>query len=440
MMKLASGLLAGVVVAGLAAPCAVAAKLAPVEAKMATAVDAHQGEALALLEKLVNQNSGSLNIDGVTKVGTMMRAELEALGLQTRWVPMQAAGRAGHLIATNTGRKGGKRILMIGHLDTVFEPDAPAEVFTRNGDVASGQGVGDDKGGLAVMVLALKAMQAAGTLKATNLEIVLTGDEERVGSPVEVARADLIAAGKRADVALDFEGLAQDGEKDMGSIARRSSNSWKLRTSGKTGHSSGIFSERAGDGAIYELTRIIAAFRTQLPEPNLTFNVGLVAGGATASLDADGVRAVATGKPNIIPATGLAFGDFRTLSDEQTARVREKMTAIVAAHAPGTDAAIEFSEGYPPMAPTAGSRAYLAKLNRVNDDLGLARMAELDPLKRGAGDIAFVARDLDGLVGLGTGGKGAHAPGETIEVSTIARQAKRAAILMTRLGAEDSAK
>ena len=437
-MQLASLLISGAVLACVAAPAT--AKLAPAEATMASAVDAGQEDALALLAKLVDQNSGSLNIDGVTKVGMMMRAELEALGLQTRWVPMGAAGRAGHVIAANTGRKGGKRILLIGHLDTVFEPDAPAEPFSRRGDTASGQGVGDDKGGLAVMVLALRAMKAAGTLKATNLEIVLTGDEERVGAPVEIARADLVAAGKRADVALDFEGLAQDGSKDMGSIARRSSNSWKLRTSGKAGHSSGIFSPSAGDGAIYELTRIIAAFRTQLPEPNLTFNVGLVAGGATASLDKDGVRAVASGKPNIIPGVGLAYGDFRTLSDEQTARVRARMTAIVAAHAPRTDASIEFSEGYPPMAPTAGSRAYLAKLNQVNRDLGLAVMEELDPLKRGAGDIAFVAKDVDGLVGLGTGGSGAHSPGETIQISSITRQAKRAAILMTRLGAEPTAK
>lgn len=423
-----------------AAACPAAAKLTPVETKLISAVEKNESDALSLLEKLVNQNSGSLNLEGVTKVGTMMRTELEALGLQTRWVPMDKAGRAGHLIATNTGRKGGKHILLIGHLDTVFEPDAPAEVFTRKGDVASGQGVGDDKGGLAVIVLALKAMKAAGTLKATNLEIVLTGDEERVGSPVEIARADLVAAGKRADVALDFEGLAQEGGKDTGSIARRSSNSWQLRTSGKEGHSSGIFSAGAGDGAIYELTRIIAAFRTQLPEPNLTFNVGLVAGGATAALDRDGVRATATGKGNIIPSVALAFGDFRTLSDEQTARVRAKMLAIVAAHAPQTDASISFKEGYPPMAPTAGSRAYLAKLNDVNRDLGLDEMGELDPLKRGAGDIAFVAKYVDGLVGLGTAGKGSHAPGETIEVSSIMRQAKRAAILLTRLGSENSLK
>jgi glutamate carboxypeptidase len=292
-------LIAATALACIVAAAPAAAGLSPAEAKMAAAVDSGQEDALALLARLVNQNSGSLNIDGVTKVGVMVRAELEALGLQTRWVPMQATGRAGHLIATNAGRKGDKQILLIGHLDTVFEPDAPADPFHRDGDMAGGQGIGDDKGGVVVMLLALKAMKTAGTLKATNLEIVLTGDEERVGSPIEVARADLVAAGKRADVALDFEGLAQEGGKDMGSIARRSGNSWRLQTSGKGGHSSGIFSANAGDGAIFELARIIAVFRTQLPEPNLTFNVGLVAGGATAALDNDGVRATAAGKSKI---------------------------------------------------------------------------------------------------------------------------------------------
>ncbi len=439
-MRARDFLTAGTALAVMVAAAPAVARLSPTEAKMVAAADAGQDEALALLAKLVNQNSGSLNIDGVTKVGMMMRAELDALGFQTRWVPMQAAGRAGHLIATNAGHKGGKTILLIGHLDTVFEPDAPADPFHRDGDMAGGQGIGDDKGGMVVMLLALKAMKAAGTLKAANIEIVLTGDEERVGSPIAVARADLIAAGKRADVALDFEGLAQENGQDMGSIARRSGNSWRLQTSGKSGHSSGIFSAYYGDGAIFELTRIIAAFRTQLPEPNLTFNVGLVAGGATAALDDAGVRATATGKTNIIPGAALAYGDFRTLSQEQTDRVRAKMLAIVAQHAPGTHASITFNENYPAMAPTPGSRAYLAKLNAVNRDLGLAEMAELDPLKRGAGDIAFVAKDVDGLIGLGTAGRGSHAPGEKIEISSIARQAKRAAILMTRLGAEKSLK
>jgi glutamate carboxypeptidase len=280
-------------------------------------------------------------------------------------------------------------------------------------------------------------MHAAGTLKYADIEIVLTGDEEDSGNPLEIARRDLIAAGKRADVALDFEGLATDDGLDMGSIARRSSNSWELRATGKTGHSSGIFSASAGYGAIYELARILDAFRTQLPEPNLTYNVGLVVGGATASLDAAGIRGQASGKTNIIPPVAIAKGDLRALSRDQIARVTARMREIVAQHLPGTGAEISFEEDpYPPMAPTVGSRAILKRLNGVNGDLGLAEMGELDPIKRGAGDISFVAGDVDGLVGLGAASRGDHAPGETVDLVSLDRQAKRAAILMTRLSRE----
>ncbi len=433
-MTATKAILAGVLAAGLGSPAAAA--LTPAEKTMVAEVTRTGNRSIALLQRLVEQNSGSLNIAGVTRVAEMVRPELEALGFAVTWKPLPQTGRAGHLIAVNKGRPGGKRLLLIGHLDTVFEPDAPFQAWKRDGDTASGPGIGDDKGGIVVMLAALGAMQAAGTLKDAAIEIVLTGDEERVGSPVDVARADLVEAARRADVALDFEGLARENGQDMGSIARRSSNTWALSTTGKSGHSSGIFSDRAGNGAIYELTRIIAAFRAELPEPSLTFNVGLVSGGDTVSIDADGVRAAATGKPNIIPAAALARGDFRTLSAEQTARVRARMQAIVARHLPGTDAQISFSEGYPPMAPTAASRALLVKLNSVNADLGLPEMAELDPLKRGAGDIGFVARYVPGLNGLGTGGSGAHAPGETVDLTTIPRQARRAAILMSRLARE----
>ena len=412
------------------------AALTPAETRMMASVDADQPRSIALLQRLVDQNSGTMNLAGVTKVGEMMTAELKPLGFDVVWKPLPQTKRAGHIIATHKGKPGGKRLLLIGHLDTVFEPDSPFQKFVRSGDKATGPGSGDDKGGMVVMVAALRAMQVAGTLAATNIEIVLSGDEESTGDPVEVARADLVAAGKRADAALDFEGLFREGGKDMGSIARRSSNSWEVRTTGKTGHSSLIFNPEYGDGAIYELARIIAAFRTELPEPNLTFNVGLVAGGATASLDGDKTRMTATGKTNIIPAIAIARGDFRTLSDEQTARVRARMQAIVGKSAPLTSATITFDEGYPPMAPTAGGRALLARLNLVNRDIGLPEMPELDPLKRGAGDIAFVARDVDGLVGLGTASTGDHAPGETVDLTSIAVQAKRAAILMSRLGNE----
>ena len=415
---------------------AAAPSLSPAEATMTRTVDAEYERSVALLKELVDQNSGTLNLPGVEAVGRTMRRELEALGFAVTWRPMAQVKRAGHLIAIHRGAPGTKRLLLIGHLDTVFEADSPFQRFVRRGEEAEGPGAGDDKGGMVVMLAALRAMQAAGTLKAANIEIVLTGDEEDSGDPNAVARADLIAAGKRADAALDFEGLAVEDGRDMGSIARRSSNGWTLTTTGRTGHSSGIFSAPVGDGAAFELTRILSRFRQELPEPNLTFNVGLLAGGATASLDQDGVRATATGKSNIIPATAIARGDFRTLSEEQTARVRTRMNAIVAAHAPGTGATIRFEEGYPAMPPTPGNRALLDRLNAVNRDLALPEMAALDPLKRGAGDISFVAGDVDGLVGLGPSSRGDHASGETVDLASLRRQAKRAAILMTRLSRE----
>jgi len=400
---------------------------------MTAAVDANLPRSEALLAELVNQNSGTLNLAGVEAVGRVMTRELTALGFQVRWVPMARTGRAGHLIATHRGRAGTKRLLLIGHLDTVFEPNSPFQRYEKRGAVATGPGVGDDKGGMVVMLAALGAMRAAGTLKDAEIEVVLTGDEESSGTPLSVARADLIAAGRRADAALDFEGLAREGGRDMGSIARRSANDWTLSVTATSGHSSGIFSGGIGDGAAFELARILSRFRAELPEANLTFNAGLVAAGATAELTNGGAGAAATGKTNIIPAAAVARGDFRTLSADQTARVRAKMERIVADHGPGAQARIDFKGGYPPMAPTAGNRALLAALNGVNRDLGLAEMAELDPLKRGAGDISFVAADVDGLVGLGAASSGDHTPAERVELDSIPRQAKRAALLMTRL-------
>lgn len=410
------------------------AKLSAPETKMVALVDAEYERSITLLEKLVNQNSGTMNFPGVKTVGDMMRAELEPLGFKVQWIDMAKAGRSGHLVATKAGKKGTKRLLLIAHLDTVFEADSPFQTFVRNGDKAVGPGAGDDKGGMVVIVSALRAMQAAGTLKDASIEIHITGDEEDAGDPIDVTRAPLIAAGKTADVALDFEGLSIENGKDMGVISRRSSNSWKLEVSGVTGHSSLIFDTTYGDGAAFELARILHRFRTELPEQNLTFNVGLVAAGQEVNFDNDGVRVSAKGKTNIIPGLALARGDFRTLSEEQSVRVRAKMLDIVAASAPKTKATISFDPGsYPAMAPTEGNKALLDNLNAVNRDLGLAEQPALDPLKRGAGDISFVANDVDGLVGLGVYSKGDHAPGESVDLASIKRQAKRAAILMTRL-------
>jgi glutamate carboxypeptidase len=402
------------------------------ERTMMATVEAEHGRHVDLLERLVNQNSGTLNADGVRAVGEMVRQELEPLGFEVRWIDMGETGRAGHLVATHAGP--GRNVLLIGHLDTVFETDSPFQRFTREGGRATGPGIGDDKGGVVVIVAALRAMQAAETLDDANVTVVLTGDEERPGSPLEIARRDLIEAGRAADYALEFENLAVEDGRDFGTVARRSSSSWTLTTTGRTGHSSGVFNDALGYGAIYEMARILDAFRRELPEPNLTYNVGVIAGGTPAAIDEAGFRVTASGKTNIVAETAVARGDLRTLTPEQDARVRARMAAIVAEHLPRTDAELVFAEdGYPPMAPSEGSRALLARLNAVNRDLGLPEMAEYDPARRGAADSGFVAADVPTLAGLGVAGGGAHAEGEWVDLNSLVRQAQRAAVLISRL-------
>jgi glutamate carboxypeptidase len=411
-------------------------RLSPTEQRIVTAAAAENPRAIELLEQLVNINSGTMNLEGVRRVGDVLRSQFEPLGFEVKWIPMDAVKRAGHLVAEHKGNGRGKRMLLIGHMDTVFEKDSPFQKYERQGDKAVGPGVNDMKDGLAIMVSALRAMKTAGTLKDATITIVLSGDEENAGKPTTISRADMINAATRSDVALEFESLTQEDGHDMGSIARRSSTSWMLRTSAKSGHSSGVFSDAAGFGANYELTRILDAFRQTLREPNATYNVGLILGGATAEMNDIGSGGEATGKSNVIAATALARGDLRTLSNEQTERITKRMREIVSQHLPSTQAEIIFDEGYPAMPPTEGSRALLARLNEINDALGLELMKELDPLKRGAGDIAFVADKVDGLIGFGAAGQGSHAPGETVDLTSFERQIKRTALLMTRLSKE----
>lgn len=433
--------------AALFASSAACAQSAPdaTEAKIIAAVKADTPAADALLEQLVNINSGTMNLPGVIAVKDVLEPRLKALGFTTTWRPMeQIDHRAGDLVATHPCPVGeghcGKRLLLIGHMDTVFELSSPFQHYSTvpntNGNTAEGPGVNDMKGGLVVMLLALEAMKSAGALQHADITIVLSGDEENHGTPTAVSRKDMIDAAKHSDIALEFEsgGLIQG--KDAASISRRSAESWRLETTGKTGHSSGIFNQTEGDGAIYELTRILDAFRTQLASSGCTYNVGLVAGGATASIDPNNGNAVATGKSNIIPPAALAFGDLRCFTPEQAAAAKDKMQAIAAEHLPETSASLTFGDGYPAMAPTAAGHQLVQQLNQVNATLGLPAEPEMDPILRGAGDIAFVAPYVPGLVGTGAEGYGSHAPGETVLLDSIPRQADRMALLMYRLSKE----
>ena len=427
------------------------------EAKIAQAIDADTQQPTQLLRRLVEINSGTKNLEGVRAVGKALMPEFETLGFKVRWVPMDEVQRAGTLVAEHpcpTLGKCGKRVLLIGHMDTVFEKESPFQHFAMLGphaggdedgssgvrsanpkpsNWASGPGTNDMKGGLVVMIAALKALKAAGALDRTDIKVVLSGDEEAAGHPLEVARRDMTAAAKNSDAGLEFEATARREGIYFGSTSRRGSMTWRVTTSGQTGHSAGVFGPNMGYGAIYELTRILDAFRTQLPEDYLTYNVGLIVGGTTAQVNALETGGQATGKPNIVAPTATAIGDLRCLSNEQVQRLQEKMRAIVAQHLAKTDAKIEFYEAYPPQSPTVANRALLRLLNQVNHSLGEPDMPELDPMRRGAGDSAFIAQYIPTLAGVGSSGSGDHSAAEKIDLASIPINTKRAALLIYRL-------
>lgn len=400
------------------------------------AVAARADEAVQFLETIVNIGSGTMSHDGVKAVGAEFSGALAALGFDVSWEEFpDEMNRAGHLHAKREGSRG-KRILLIGHLDTVYESEDGAAAFRREGDTAYGPGVEDMKGGDVVVLFALKALADAGALDGASIEVIFTGDEEFTGKPVEVSRASLVEAAKRADVALNFEG----GEDGVAVTSRRGASGWVLRTTGKRNHSSGIFREDVGAGAIYEAARIVNAFYEKLhKEKYLTFNVGAILGGSDVAYDKDANKGSAFGKTNVVAETAIADGDLRFISETQKEKARAAMRKIVDKHLPLTDAEIEFIDSYPAMSPTPGNDKLLALYSAAAEDLGYGPFIGNDPAARGAADISFAAPFVDAaLDGLGPIGDGGHTPNESLQLSSIKEATERAAILIYRLTRENA--
>ena len=400
-------------------------KLSNEEQKIIDYIDKHGVEAVSLLERSVNIESPTEDLAGVKNVGMLLAKELEAIGMTVKWIPMPAnVKRAGHLVAETRGTKG-KRLLLLGHLDTVLK----GEKFRRDGDTAYGTGIGDMKGGNVILIHALKALDAAGALKDTKVIVVLTGDEEDSCEPVDVCRGDMISAAKRSNLALSFEGTV----RNTATVGRRGASSWKLEVDARTGHSSGIFKEVTGNGAIFEAARILNEFRTQLGgEKYLTFNPSLIVGGTTA--ESTYPAGSATGKTNVIPAKVVVNGDLRFISEEQKERARAKMREIVAKNLEGARAKITFEDGIPAMTPVQGNFDLLKQLDQASRDLGFGTVEALDPGDRGAGDIAYISGIIPGLDGMGIGGgQNSHAKGESASLDTMPMLTKRAAVLIYRL-------
>ena len=345
-----------------------AQRLSRTEKKIVEKVKAMDEAAIDFLEKVVNINSGTMNLDGVRKVGAEFDTAFQAIGFNTEWIEMpEEMNRAGHLFARIQGDKG-KKLLLIGHLDTVFEADSPFQTFERDGDMAYAPGGNDMKGGNVVILYALKALHELNLLNDASITVAYTGDEERTGKPLSISRKDLIAAAKSSDIALGFE--TATGFNNA-TIARRGASGWKVETAGKRAHSSGVFSERTGAGAIFELARILHRFYEEVRgEQYLTFNPGNLLGGTFVDYNSLKSSGTAFGKTNVVAQTAVVHGGLRFISEEQKENARAKMRAIVADHLPSTNATITFTDSYPAMGPTEENKALLKQLSEVSEALG----------------------------------------------------------------------
>lgn len=401
------------------------------ERRIVAAVDARADEAIDLLERSVNVNSGTMHLEGVREVGRIFGQELEDLGFRNEWVDGSPFRRAGHLVASREGN--GPHLLLIGHLDTVFERESPFQRFERDGDRASGPGVVDMKGGNVIIVEALRALDTVGALDGLTITVVMTGDEERPGRPLELSKAALVEAAEAADVALAFEN--GDSDPRTAVVARRGATGWRLEVTGSPAHSSQIFQPDVGAGAIYEAARILHGFYDRMAgEPLLTFNPGVMVAGTEVAYDESTAAGTAFGKTNVVAERAVVTGDLRTITLEQLDASRALMRFVVDQHLPGTTARVTFDEGYPPLPPTTGNRRLLERFDRVSRDLGFGPVSAVDPRDAGAADVAFTAGRVEMAIdGLGAGGGNDHTVEEWIDLPTLAMQAKRAAVLMLRL-------
>ncbi|HET7565847.1 MAG TPA: M20/M25/M40 family metallo-hydrolase [Gemmatimonadaceae bacterium] len=413
---------------------AAAQALSPDEQKIKSYIEQHQADEIALLEHSVNIKSQTMDFAGVRAVGALYRGTLDSLGFETRWITMpDSVNRAGHLFAERKGTRG-KRVLLIGHLDTVLEGDELR--WSRHDSIAAGAGSSDMKGGDVVILYALKALDSIGALDGTRIIVAMTGDEESAGDPLSMSRGDLIDAGKRSDVALAFEG----GSRDNATVARRGASGWILTVTGHQAHSAGIFNPRVGYGAVFEAARILDGFRRSLVgQEYLTFNPAIILGGADVSYDTTRVSGSASTKLNIIAPKVIVHGDLRFISEEQKTNARAQMREIATHdHLPGTSAEISFQDEYPAMSPTKANYALLATFDSVSRALGYGPVKALDAGRRGAGDVSFVAPYVTGLDGLGVSGDGAHTPKETVDLNSLPMATERAAVLIYRLTHEQT--
>jgi glutamate carboxypeptidase len=370
-------------------------------------------EQVEFLARLVNQDSGTHDRDDVNRVGAVLAEKLVGLGFAVTPVPQREFGD--HLLAEKPGT-GPKRLLFVGHFDTVFPAGTARQRPFRIADGrAYGPGVYDMKGGLAVLLYALRAHREAGTRAwaETHVAIVFNSDEERLSL---TSRPLIEAQARRAHAVGILEPARPGGEYVM---ARKGAGTFTLEVEGKTSHA-GLQPE-LGASAIHDLARKIADLSALTDfETGTTINVGVVRGGE---------------RPNVVADRAYAEIDLRVWTPEEATR----MTAVIRAIAevvrvPGTRARLTGGVQFPPWPPgLPGTTRLLELMRAAGRDIGL----DVQAIRTGGGSdgnhTAHVAPTIDGL---GPQGSRAHSEEEFIELPTLLERTKMVALFLDRWATE----
>src|SRR5882724_3967414 len=382
------------------------------EQKILEWLGGQHGAMLALLETLVNTDSGSYDKPGVDTVGGHIRDFLQAHGIASEVTPDTRFGDAISATVGQSSRPLGNRpILLMGHRDTVFTKGEPERrPFKIEGDRAYGPGVADMKAGLVMNCFVLAAIKQFGGAPAPVMAL-FTGDEE-IGSPF--SRPVIEAHARAARVCFNSEPGRTRGAAVTG---RKGGVFMRFEIIGKAAHSGANF--EMGFSAINELAhKTLALNALSDPSNGITLNVGVVSGGQTV---------------NTVAPWAKGEVDLRFVTPEQRRETFAKIEAIVAkSTVPGTSARLEITGEFLPLVETAEGKALYEHYAAGLKALGVTETQSL--FTGGCADSGFAsAAGTPTICAVGPVGGRAHSPDEYLEIETLVPRAKALALAVLRL-------
>jgi glutamate carboxypeptidase len=378
-----------------------------------TYINDHQTQMFGLLKELVCIQSGSLNKEGIDRVGKRIAVEMEAMGFSCEFQKETKYGN--HLIARSpdsnkSGLKGTgngpdtdrdkRQILIIGHMDTVFPLDTTFDFYKEDENSCFGPGVADMKGGLVVGIFALKALYHANLMHKNPITFIFNSDEE-IGSPS--SRALIQKEAGKSNLAYVLEAGGLGGEIVTG---RKGNMSIRLGVEGEAGHAAFAGKDKAS--AILELAhKTIAIEQLNDPEKGITANVGTVEGGLGA---------------NTIAQHAKAAIDFRFLSPGEDEILKTKIKKIVNGQTiPGTHSQMTVNSSRPAMPQNPANTKLFNRIKIVADELKIVVKPEL---RQGVSDANIIAlTGIPVIDGLGPIGAKDHSEDEYIQKSSLAERA-----------------